>query len=50
METTLWQEIAAFDLDKPLAEYGFSTRLAYENGWSQIFTTRAIDEYKNLCF
>lgn len=48
LQVTIWQNILAFDLDQPVAEYSFSTRLAYENGWSLEFTKRAIIEYKKF--
>lgn len=48
--TTTWEKIEAFDLDKPVAEYGFSTRLAFENHWTIGFTEGAILEYKKFMF
>lgn len=50
MNTTLWNEIEKFDFDFPLSEYSFSTRLAYENYWTEAFTKRAIEEYKKFMF
>lgn len=44
----LWQEVMAFDLDAPLSPYGFSTRLATENHWTQAFCEGAILEYKKF--
>lgn len=48
--TTLWQSIEAFDFDHPFSEYGFSTRLAKENGWPRNFTEQAILEYKKFMY
>ena len=50
MNQELWQKIHEFDLDKPHGEYGFSTRLAMENFWTQEFTRQAILEYKKFMF
>jgi hypothetical protein len=41
MDQELWKKIERYDLDHPLSEYGFSTRLARENYWTKNFTTRA---------
>jgi len=45
-----WQDILQFDLEGSISEYGFSTRLAYENKWPIHFTQRAIVEYKKFMF
>lgn len=50
MNKALWKEIEKFDLDFPLSEYGFSTRLAYENEWTEFFTQKAIEEYKKFMY
>lgn len=50
LQASIWTNISQFDFDQPLSEYGFSTRLAYENGWSLHFTKRAIAEYKKFMF
>lgn len=51
METTRsWAEIAQFDLDAPISEYGFSTRLASDNDWTRNFTALAILEYKKFMY
>lgn len=50
MNVTLWDKIEKFDLIFPSSEYGFATRLAYENRWTDYFTQRAIDEYKKFMF
>lgn len=50
MNTELWWKIEQFNLDHPIAEYGFSTRLAYENAWTKNFTQKAITEYKKFMY
>ena len=50
MNTQLWNEIEKFDLDNPNDEYGFSTRLAFENSWTIYFTKMAILEYKKFMY
>jgi uncharacterized protein (TIGR04222 family) len=50
MDTPLWEQIAAFDFDQPVSEYGFSTRLAFENNWTLFFTADAIVEYKKFMY
>ncbi|MCU0440081.1 MAG: hypothetical protein MUC49_19510 [Raineya sp.] len=49
-KNNVWEEIEKFDFDSPPSEYGFSVRLAYENGWSLNFTQKAIEEYKKFMF
>ena len=46
----LWQNILGFDLDYPLSEYGFSTRLETENNWTFNFAQDAIIEYKKFMY
>ena len=46
----LWQSILEFNLDEPISEYGFSTRLADENMWTKNFTQEAILEYKKFMY
>lgn len=50
MDDHLWNRLLAFDLDAPMSEYGFSTRLARENYWTKNFTTKAILEYKKFMY
>ena len=50
MNKQLWTAIEAFELDSPMAEYGFSTRLASENYWTANFTEEAINEYKKFMY
>lgn len=46
----LWNKIEAFDFDAPISEYGFSTRLANENYWTENFSQKAILEYKKFIY
>ena len=50
MNKELWEAIEKFDFDFPVSEYGFSTRLAYENKWTEYFTKKAIEEYKKFMY
>lgn len=50
MNQELWNKILAFDFDNPPSEYGFSTRLANENYWTNEFTSQAILEYKKFMY
>lgn len=50
MNHDLWNSILNFDLDTPPSEYGFSTRLAFENYWTIEFTKEAILEYKKFMY
>ena len=50
MNSMLWNNIEEFDLDAPLSEYGFSTRLINENYWTTDFAHTAIIEYKKFMY
>ena len=50
MNTALWKQIEAFDLEQPFSEYGFALRLAKENYWTSSFTSKAIREYKKFMY
>jgi uncharacterized protein (TIGR04222 family) len=50
MNEELWHRILNFNPDLPLAEYGFSIRLASENGWTANFTRKALLEYKKFIY
>ncbi|UQB68806.1 DUF1399 domain-containing protein [Epilithonimonas zeae] len=50
MNKELWDEILQFDFDDPPSEYGFTTRLANENFWTEAFTELAILEYKKFMY
>ena len=45
-----WSKIEDFQFEKSPQEYGFVTRLAYENGWTEFFTKQAIFEYKKFMY
>ena len=50
IEKNLWDKILAFQFDQTDEEYGFTTRLAYENSWTINFAKLAILEYKKFMF
>lgn len=50
MDLTLWNKVEGFDLIFPNSEYGFATRLSFENNWTEYFTIKAIEEYKKFMF
>ena len=45
-----WKNVEDFQFEKSPQEYGFETRLAYENEWTEFFTKKAILEYKKFMF
>ncbi|EDX84750.1 hypothetical protein S7335_2447 [Synechococcus sp. PCC 7335] len=46
----LYDQIVQFKLDQPGVLCPFSTKLAWQYGWSGVFTLRAIREYKKFIF
>lgn len=46
----LWEKISAFDIDGGPARLTFAKRLARENGWTQEFTDRVIEEYRRFLY
>lgn len=46
----LREEVLKFELDNPNDEYGFLTRLAFENKWTIYFAKTAIIEYKKFMY
>lgn len=50
MNNALWKTIEEYDLDDPISEYGFSTRLQHGNFWTSNFTKEAILEYKKFMY
>ena len=49
-ERALWEAICRFSFEETIEEYGFETRLAYENKWTHYVTKKAIEEYKKFIF
>lgn len=49
-EHHLFQKILDFPLDPPGAVFPFSYKLAWEYQWTNLYTLRAIDEYKKFVF
>jgi hypothetical protein len=50
LETKLWNKIKEFNFDDPGTQLTFAARLQRENGWTQPYTLRVIDEYKKFIF
>lgn len=46
----VWQRLTAFTIGPDHAALSFAQRLARENGWSQSFADRVIEEYRRFCF
>lgn len=46
----LWQNVENFELSSPFDEFGFITRLEYENNWTIGFAEKAVQEYKKFMF
>jgi uncharacterized protein (TIGR04222 family) len=46
----LWQQLEAFAFDPPTARLTFAARLAKENGWTDDYARRVIEEYRRFLF
>lgn len=46
----VWRRLAALDFDVPGASLPFTTRLARDNGWTEEFAKRAIEEYRRFAY
>ena len=44
----LWEKIQNFNFDDQNSSYPFSKKLATENNWSDLFTLKAIAEYRKF--
>ena len=49
-QADLYRRIQKFSVDNPSSDFPFSRRLAQENGWTDEFTQRVINEYKKFAF
>ena len=49
-KTELWARLKDFDLDDPESKLRFSDRLARENGWTEAYTLRVLEEYKRFIY
>ncbi|QLE56205.1 TIGR04222 domain-containing membrane protein [Nostoc sp. TCL26-01] len=49
-EAALYQRLQDFALDDPTHEFGFTRHLMKNQGWTLIYTQRAIAEYKKFAF
>lgn len=50
LNNEIWHKIEDFQFENSPQEYGFVTRLAYENSWTEDFTRKAILEYKKFMY
>ncbi|KPQ31436.1 MAG: hypothetical protein HLUCCA11_23735 [Phormidesmis priestleyi Ana] len=50
IEAELYAKLCEFKLDDPTALYPMSVKLAWEYHWSEIYTLRAMCEYKKYIF
>lgn len=50
MNQELWNKIENFSFEDPLSEYGFASRLSFENFWTISYTQHAIDEYRKFMY
>lgn len=50
LHSELWEKVFKFEFENEICEYGFETRLANENRWSEKFAQKAILEYKKFMF
>ncbi len=46
----LWKTLSDFQIGAPDADLSFSTRLATENGWSQNYADRVVEEYRRFLY
>jgi hypothetical protein len=49
-EAELYAKICALPLNDPTSPYPMSAKLAWEHHWSEIYTLRAMNEYKKFIF
>ncbi|MBC8111343.1 MAG: hypothetical protein H7Y04_09820 [Verrucomicrobia bacterium] len=49
-EKNLWQKIENFQFNDLQVRLSFADRLARENGWSEIYTAKVMEEYKKFMF
>lgn len=47
---TTWDRLQALEMPSTGASFPFADRLARDNGWTQDFAVRAIEEYRKFCF
>lgn len=46
----LWQLLSSYQVGPADAEFGFTDRLARENGWDRTYADRVVEEYRRFCF
>ena len=50
LHSELWEKVLEFEFENEICEYGFETRLADENQWSEKFAKKQCWNTKNLYF
>ena len=48
MKSDTFKAILEFQIDDPSANFNFSSRLAQENGWTEEFSKRVVNEYRRF--
>ncbi len=46
----LWEQVAAYPMDDAASAFPYSRKLASENGWSEKFAERVIEEYRRFVY
>jgi len=49
-QNALWERVLAYRFDNEGSAFPYSAKVAKENGWSQAFTYRVIEEYRRFAF
>ncbi len=50
VDRSLWQRLESFTFDDEFPEHSFADRLARENGWSEAYTERVLNEYQRFLY
>jgi uncharacterized protein (TIGR04222 family) len=50
MQNDVWNRLMLWHPDEPGSFYSFSHRLQHENGWTRVYTEKAIEEYRKFLF
>ncbi len=50
LDHPVWVALSSYSIGPDDAKLSFAGRLARENGWSDTYTVRVIEEYKRFCF
>lgn len=49
-QNALWERVLAYRFDNEGSAFPYSAKVAKENGWSQAYTYRVIEEYRRFAF